>query len=161
MFLTVLNSSSRKETNIKMRAEHEGRSLSNQNDIELESEIDEEEISYLRSMILNPDFSDDLERHMVSYTASILQNNIFEGKWHWRLTCQQCLQAFVEDDLNEDDLLSLKMTSSKLKPSSKSTFEICMATEKLMKKFEFEPKHYIKIPNEVLRILHFNDFVVG
>lgn len=126
-----------------------------------ESEIDEEEILYLRSMIFDPDFSDDLERHMVSYTASVLQNDIFEGKWYWQLKCQQCLHAFVEDKFIEDDLLSLKMKSSKLQPLSKNTFDICMATETLMKKFAYEPINYKTIPNEVLRILHFNDLFIS
>lgn len=122
----------------------------------VENEIDEEEILNLQSIISEFSSSDSLERHMIAYTASVLQNDIIQGKWYWHMKCQECMRAFSENELVDDDLIILKMKSSKLRPVARSTLEICVATEKLMEKFEYEPKNYEKIPIEVLRIINFD-----
>lgn len=64
---------------------------------------------------------------------------------------------FAEDDAIYEDLVESKMHSNNLKPTSKSTFGICMATEKLMEIFEYDPENYKRIPTEINRILNSND----
>lgn len=157
-FLTVLNSSSRKETNCKVQ--QKGVLTPNEENDAIFSvggEIEEDEILNLQSLILELTSSENLERHMISYTASVLQNDIIQGKWYWQMKCEECLRVFTEDDLIDDDLVNMKMYTTRLRPAAKSTFEICVATEKLMEKFNYEPRYYETIPIEVLRIIHIDD----
>lgn len=152
-FLTVLNSPSRKETNIKMLQKWglaEKRNAAGPAD----SEIDDEEILNLQSIILDFSFSNNLERCMISYTAAVLQNDIIQGKWYWRLKCERCLCVFSEDDTIDDELVDLKLKTTNLRPVARSTFDICVASEELMKKFDYDPKYYDKIQSELLRILN-------
>lgn len=154
-FLTVLNCSSRKESNIKVKSNREG--TTHENVAGIMNEIDDEEIIYLQSIISDYVSSDEIERHMICYIAAVLQNNIIDGKWYWKLTCQDCLNVFAKDEFIEDDLMALKMKNTTLKPVCKSTFNICLTIEKLMEKFEYDSKQYHTIPNEVRRILRFDD----
>lgn len=157
-FLTVLNSSSRKETNFKMP--QRGELTSNEDNdaiLSVESEIEEDEILNLQSLILEFSSSENLEQNMISYTASVLQNDIIQGKWYWQMKCEECFRVFTEDDLIDDELVNMKMNTTQLRPAAKSTFEICVATEKLMEKFNYEPRCYKTIPIEVLRIIHIDD----
>lgn len=161
-FLTVLNSSSRKETNFKSKGDQEEDDISrcenNDNTDDMtERGIDEEELEDLHSFIRDSITSDNLEKHMVAYTASVIQNNIIEGKWYFRLKCEKCLNVFAEDEFIVDELLELKMKTKRLRPLSKSTFNVCMATEKLMERFNYEPAKYSKLPEECLQLLDYDE----
>lgn len=63
-YLTVLNSSSRKETNMKMKQIQNGTENEKHNGIEIE--IDEGEIAYLRSLVVDPTCTDVFKKQMVS-----------------------------------------------------------------------------------------------
>lgn len=155
-FLTVLNSSSRKESNLKLMGNPEGSSIVQVNNELVDDEISEEEFANLRSLIMDPSF-ESLENHMIAYTASVIQDNLIKGKWYFRIDCQQCLKVFAEDEIMEDELVELKMKTKNLHPLSKSTFDICLATEKLMDLVHFEPEKYKKFPEECLQILRYDE----
>lgn len=126
-------------------------------DAPVESEINEEEISNLQAVILEFTTSNNLERNMISYTASVVQNDIIEGKWYWQMKCEECLHAFSEDEFIDDDLVDMKMKTTRLRQVAKSTFDICVTAEKLMQKFDYQPENYDKIPTELLRIINIDD----
>lgn len=94
---------------------------------------------------------------MIAFTASVSQQNIIEGKWHFRLKCKECLRVFAEDEKVDSELLKFKMKTKNLRPLSKSTFNICLATEKLMERFNYEPEKYNMIPEKCLHILSFDE----
>lgn len=160
-FLTVLNSSSRKESNLKSMGSQQEDDISQDANISTvniaESEIDEEEFADLQSLITDPSSPDDLEKHMIAYTSSVIQNNIIEGKWYFRLKCEQCLSVFAENEIMDDELLELEMKTKTLRPLSKSTFDICFATEKLMERYNYKPEKYNHLPDECLRILSYDE----
>lgn len=155
MYLNVLNASSRKETNDKLKKEQSGNNLVNENNNNTTTYtvIDEEEIITIRSIVLDPIYSDNLKGHMISYMACVLQNNIIEGRWYARITCQKCLSAFSEDEYIDDEFIQIKIKTQKLRPAAKSTFQICFAAEKLMEKYEFEPIENSVVLNEILQII--------
>lgn len=128
-----------------------------ENNDQNENLINEEEISYLQSLITEESSPNDFERNMISYTASVVQNDIIEGKWYTRLKCAECLRVFTEDEIIDDELVNSKMKTTKLSPASKSTFKICLATEKMMQKFEYKPEMYQNIPKEILRVIDTGD----
>lgn len=129
----------------------------NENEQSDNIEIDEEEILYIRSLVMEPELFDNFQKNMVSFIASTIQKAIIEGRWYSRMKCEQCFQVFLEDEIIDDEFINLKMASKDIRPTSKSTFEICMVTEKLMQIFEYDPKNYGTISIEVLRILNFDE----
>lgn len=156
MYLTVLNASSRKETNEKLKLSLRSNILVNENNNIIATTynvIDEEEIMNMRSIIFNPDFSDNLKGHMISYIACVIQENIIEGRWYTRISCQKCLNAFSEDEYIDDEFIELKMKNQKLRPAALSTFQICFAAEKLMEKYDYEPIGKNVMLDEILQIV--------
>lgn len=101
--------------------------------------------------------SDNFQDHMIAYTTSILQDDIIKGKWYSRLKCDQCFLAFSEDEILENDLMSLKMKSKNLRPVSKSAFDLCKTTEKLMERYNYDHKYYKNLSSEVLKVLHLHE----
>lgn len=153
MYLNVLNASSQKETNEKLKKEQSGNKLVNENNNIIAATytvIDDEEIMNIRSIVLDPVYSDNLRGHMISYMACVLQNNIIEGRW---IACPKCLSAFSEDEYIDDEFIQIKMKTQKLRPAAQSTFQICFAAEKLMEKYEFEPIENSVMLNEILQII--------
>lgn len=86
-FLSVLNCSSRKKTNIKRKQNCLNTDqLSENNSMVNQVEFDDEEMYDLRFLVVNTHFSPSFEIHMISYTAAILQSDIMLGKWYKRIT---------------------------------------------------------------------------
>lgn len=79
MYLTVLNSSSRKQSNKNIVQEVEylddSENMDNGN-----GDIDEEEIQIPNFVESDIDHLNDINLHAIAYVASILQKNIFEGR---------------------------------------------------------------------------------
>lgn len=160
-FLSVLNSSSRKETNVKLKQKYLNNDNRNENgNIVNRVEFDDEEIFNLRFLVENPHFSSNFEIHMISYTASVLQSDIIHGKWYKRITCEKCLLVFAEDDLIDDEFVTMKMKTKQLPQISKSVREICYVAEKVMQKLEYNPEQYKQISDDVLKILHIDNLFV-
>lgn len=136
-FLSVLEVSSRKQPN-------DSKVLSDlpQTEVipsECDGTIESDDLSVLCSIADDESDSNTLESHVISYTASLLQSNIFHGRWFKRLTCGQCLDAFKEDAVVDDDFVNTKMKTKNLLPPARSTVRVCAATEKSMQKFNYQP----------------------
>lgn len=160
--MSVLNSSSRKETNIKQKQKYLNNDHLSENDnIVNRVEFDDEEIYNLRFLVVNPQYSSNFETHMISYTATLLQRDIVLGKWYKRITCEKCLLVFAEDDMIDDEFVTMKMKTKQLPQVSQSVHEICLVTEKIMEKLEYKPEQYKQIPDDVLRILHIDSLFVN
>lgn len=65
--------------------------------------------------------------------------------------------VFVENEMMFDELLELKMKTKKLRPLSKSTFDICLATEKLMERYNYKSEKYNHLTDECLSILNYDE----
>lgn len=160
--MSVLNSSSRKETNIKQKQKYLNNDHLSENDnIVNRVEFDDEEIYNLRFHVVNPQYSSNFGTHMISYTATLLQRDIVLGKWYKRITCEKCLPVFAEDDMIDDEFVTMKMKTKQLPQVSQSVREICLVTEKIMEKLEYKPEQYKQIPHDVLRILHIDCLFVN
>lgn len=156
-FLNVLNVSSRKEKpNINHSDEENG---NENNNIDYEDEfnqLDMIEDSYVFSLI-DDTLPDSLEDHIASYFAAVLEKCIIERRWYSPINCKKCLLVFAEDETVNDEFVTLKMKSSKLLPPARSTVNICKATERAMKKFNYEPGKYKDMLNDVLAHINLND----
>lgn len=156
MYLTVLNASSRKKTNDKLKKGQHG----NENNILIAPKcilIDDEEIINMRSIVLDPVYSDNLKGHMISYMACVIQQNIIHGRWYAPISCEKCLNAFSEDEYIDDEFIELKIKTQKLRPAARSTFQICFTAEKLLEKNEFKPIENTALLNELLQIINLNE----
>lgn len=78
-----------------------------------------------------------------------------EGRWFKRITCEDCLRAFLEDvDGTDDAFLNMKIKTSNLRVPAKSTVRICMSTEQSMQRFDYKPGYLRDILIEVVSNLN-------
>lgn len=154
-FLNVLNASSRKEKNntnssYVFNEENKNNNIDNENDID---ELNMAKDPHFQSLFTDDNFLNNMECHVTSYLASVLEKCIIERRWYAPITCEKCLLVFAEDESMEDEFVKLKMKSSKLLLPAKSTVQICMATECSMKKYNYEAGKYNNIQSDVLASL--------
>lgn len=121
---------------------------------ELDESIEVDEFSNLCELVDDTNESNKIQNHVISYTASVLEKCIINGRWHKRITCNSCLLAFKEDAVIDDEFVNIKMKTNKMCAPAVSTVQICMATEKAMEKFNFEPGHFQEIISCVHRMLN-------
>lgn len=145
-FLTVLNTSSRKQKSSNTHIE-----VNENNNIVLDEEIAESEFLFPDDTVTG------FEKHIACYLASLVEKDIIEGRWYSPLKCQQCLGAFSEDESVENEFVTLKMRTSKLHAPAKTTVQICEITEKSLQKFNFESGKYSQILNDILAHLNLNE----
>lgn len=105
---------------------------------------------HFQSLFTDDTLSGNIEIHVASNLASVLEKCITERRWYAPIRCMKCLYAFAEDDSVDDEFVNLKMRSSKLLPPARSTVEICMATERAMKRFNYEPGKFNDVQSNVL-----------
>lgn len=111
--------------------------------------VESDDFSHLCSIVDSDDDLDRIKNHVIHFTASLLQKCIVKGQWYKRIKCSRCLNAFKEDAVTNNDFVNTKMKTNNMLPPSKSTVDICKATEKFMEKFKFEPGHFEDILNDV------------
>lgn len=158
-FLSVLNASSRKQNPNSNNLEISDEEIES-NNIDYENgfnQSDMDEDPYFLSLIIDESDSDNMEEHIASYLASLLEKCIIERRWYSPINCKKCLLVFAEDETVDDEFVKLKMKSSKLLPPARSTVEICKLTERAMKKFNFQPGQYNHIQNDVLANINLGD----
>lgn len=159
-FLSVLNASSRKPSNIlnnEIPLVIPNEILNNEIPNEIEVDFDMAENAHIQSLINDETLSVNLEEHIASYLASVLEKCIIERRWYSPINCKKCLLVFAEDETIDDQFVNLKMKSSKLLPPARSTVKICKAIEHSMKIFNYEPGKFNDIQNDVLSRIDFND----
>lgn len=152
-FLSVLNASSRKE---KLNNPDLFDEENKNNNIDYENVFDElnmPEDPCFQSIFTDDTLTGNLEENIASYLAAVLEKCIIERRWYAPVNCKKCLHVFAEDESVDDEFVKLKMKSSKLLPPAKSTVQICMATERAMRKFNCEAGKYKQILNDVLTSL--------
>lgn len=156
MYLTVLNSSSRKESNKKILQEMERLDDPKNANSNIVGDIKEQKIEILDSIVSDNDPFDDINLHAIAYVASILQKNIFEGRWYSPLKCKDCLSAFLEDELVDDSFVNLKMKTIHIHAPAKSTLKICLETEKMMQKYGYETHAFKSVSEGTTHILDYD-----
>ena len=147
----MLNASSRKaNSNVNNSDIIEDESENNNIDYEDEfNHLDMAEDPFF-SIIIDETHSHDLEQHIASYIAAVIEKCIMERRWYAPINCRKCLLVFAEDESVDDEFVKLKMKSCKLLAPARSTVEICIATENAMRKYNYEPGKYNYIQNDVL-----------
>lgn len=151
-FLSVLNASSRREKRSNSDLLNEVNK--NNNNIDYENVLDElTEDPHFQSLLTDETLSVNFEEHIASYLAAVLEKCIIERRWYAPIHCKKCLLVFAEDESVEDELVNMKMKSTKLLPPAKSTVQICIATERAMKKYNYEAGKYNQMQNDVLTSL--------
>lgn len=153
-FLSVLNASSRQPRLIATSNIESSQSTQNNNMID--DDFNEFEIEEQDPLNMDNAFSQNIEWHIAAYLASVLQKSIVEGRWHSPLRCQDCLAAFSQDEIIDDEFVNLKMKTSKLRAPARSTVQICMETEMSMRYFNYEAGKLNEIFADVLSKLNFD-----
>lgn len=151
-FLTVLNCSSRtknQNSDILENISPLGDDVCDTQNID----ATEREIQSIDSILSEPSLPNEMDSHVIAYVASIMQQNIIEGRWYWRLKCEDCSNAFPEDDLVNDSFLNLKARTNQLSAPAKSTVRICEIAETCMLKYEYKPGTFDTVLHESLQIL--------
>lgn len=147
-YLTVLNTSSRKKSpksNVLLSEEENDNAINNVN---IQDELEDLDLILSDTVPVG-----DIEYHAIAFLASVLQQNIVEGRWYSPLKCDKCLLAFQEDELIDDPFVNLKTRTKKLNAPAKSTMEICMLTRTLMEKHEIKPGSFNIVLSEALQVL--------
>lgn len=96
-----------------------------------------------------------IEDHVASYLAAVLERSIIEGRWYAPIRCKDCFHVFAEDVSVVDDFVELKMKTNKLSAPAQSTVDICKATEISMREFNYETGSFNQIQESVLSKLNF------
>lgn len=154
-FLNVLNVSSRKDKSDASNLEE-----NRNNNIDYENEFEEinmNEDPHFRRLFIDDTLSSNMDEHIASYFASVLEKCIIERRWYAPITCEKCLNVFAEDQSVDDEFVRLKMKSSKLRLPAISTVDICKATECSMKKFNYQAGMYNHIQNDVMSKLDIDE----
>lgn len=155
-FLTVLNCSLRAKSQNSEILEN----ISSIEDDVCETqniEATENEIRSIDSILSETSLPNEMESHVIAYVASIIQKNIIEGRWCWRLKCENCLNVFLQDDFVNDSFLNLKASTNHLPAPAKSTVRICEIAKMCMLKYEYKTGTFDRVLDESLQILESED----
>lgn len=86
-----------------------------------------------------PQSTDDRQSHAIAYRASVLEKKIINAHRTKQIVkCQDCIEAFVENELTQDSFIRFKAQSSEISQPCKSTFEICKFVDSFLSFFETE-----------------------
>lgn len=154
MFLSVLNTSSRKHTNRDIFHDvslYDSTNENNNNTIDDNNENDD--LVLVNAIVSDCSSESDIDLHMIAYFASVLQNRIIDGRWYSPLKCEKCLNVFLEDELIDDPFVNLKIKTKNIHPPAMSTTKICFETDKAIQNYGYEVGAYSFILDEVNRVL--------
>lgn len=103
-----------------------------------------------------PEFVDDRQSHAIAYRASILENKIINAKKSKQIIkCQDCIEAFIENELMEDSFIRFKAKSSEISQPCKSTFAICKFVDTFLAFFETKTISFEAALLQILRKIEF------
>lgn len=97
-------------------------------------------------------YIDDSHSHSLAYMASVLEAKIIGGK-HKLIKCEDCVAAFIQNELIDDSFIRFKARSSNIMQPCRSTFEICKTVDDLIK--SCEERSYQAVVIEILMKLEF------
>lgn len=118
--------------------------------------------------LLNPMFLedsqyvDDIYEHSIACMASVIEKRIISAKrGHKIVKCDQCVMAFIENQLIDDSFIRFKSRDSNVLQPCKSTFDICKFVDSNMKTFEGKSIPYETVALKILRRIKFDNLFAG
>lgn len=99
-------------------------------------------------------YIDDAHSHSLAYMASVLESKIIGGK-HRLINCEDCVAAFIQNELLDDSFIRFKARSSNIMQPCRSTFEICKTVDSFIKSCEERSSSYQAVVIQILRKLEF------
>lgn len=106
-------------------------------------------------------YVDDIHAHSIAYMASVLEARIIGANRFKKIVkCQECVSAFIENELLDDDFIRFKSRDSSLLQPCKSTFEICKFVDAYLKTFEGKTIPYETVALQILRRIPFGNLFV-
>lgn len=97
-------------------------------------------------------YVDDAHSHSLAYMASILEAKIIGSKRRI-IKCDDCVGAFIENELIEDSFIRFKARKSNVMQPCRSTFEICKFVDNYAK--SCDPSSYRSVVILILRNIQF------
>lgn len=88
--------------------------------------------------------------HSLAYMASILEAKIIGSKRRM-IKCEDCVAAFIENELVEDSFIRFKARNSNVMQPCRSTFEICKFVDNYVKSCDRRASSYQSVVNFILR----------
>lgn len=140
---------------IKILTVSSQRPVKRQNDEGDLVEIDTHLLEHFEDSLHASQYFDDAQNHSIAYIASVLETRLIGGTVRKYIKCQQCIDAFVENELIEDSFIRFKARNSNIIQPCKSTFDICKFIETFLKCCEGKSVPYNMT---VLQILQNMDF---
>lgn len=101
-------------------------------------------------------FVDDSHDHSLAYMASCLESKIITAKIpKLKIKCQQCIDAFIENELMEDSFIRFKARKMNITQPCKSTYDICKFVDNYLKQCEGKSISFEAVAMSVLRNIPF------
>lgn len=105
-------------------------------------------------------YVDDISNHSIAYMASMLEARII-GARQKVVKCDQCISAFIENELINDSFIRFKSRKCSILQPCKSTFEICKFVDSHLKTYEGRTVPYKAVLLEILRKISFANLFIG
>lgn len=97
-------------------------------------------------------YVDDAHSHSLAYMASLLEAKIIGSKRRI-IKCDDCVGAFIQNELIEDSFIRFKARKSNIMQPCRSTFEICKFVDNYAK--SCDPSSYKSVVILILRNISF------
>lgn len=102
-------------------------------------------------------YVDDAHDHCLAFMASTLESKIISAKApRMPIKCQQCMDAFVENELMEDSFIRFKARKTNITQPCKSTYDICKFVDTCLKQCEGKSITFQGVAMQVLRNIPFD-----
>lgn len=128
----------------------------------LDDHLPEDEDLLYQDFFDNCQYIDNVYDHSIAYMASVLEARIIGAKRGKKIVkCEQCVSAFIENELIDDSFIRFKSKDSNVLQPCKSTFEICKFVDSYMKSYTGNTIPYDTITLQILRKISFDSLFVG
>lgn len=118
---------------------------------------DDENLDTIGSILDNEDSPGicDIQLHVIAYMASMIEKEVIEMKFNrLAIKCAECIRAFSDNDICNDDFLNKKSETEDIIFPCKSTVDICYEAELVLQKYKYQ-SDYILTVKEILSTLDF------
>lgn len=125
-------------------------------------ELLEDEDLLGQDFLIDCEYVDNVHDHSIAYLASVLEARIISAnRCNKIVKCEQCIPAFIENELIEDSFIRFKSRNSNVLQPCKSTFEICKFVDSYLKAYEGKTIPYETVALQILRKISFDSLFVG
>lgn len=95
--------------------------------------------------------------HALAYKSSLLEEKIIRSqKPKLIVKCQECIEAFIQNELLQDNFIRFKARNSNVSQPCRSTFEICKFVDVFLKFFEDKTISFNAVLMQILRKIDFS-----